>query len=89
MFLIGGSNPIDHAEQYTDVEQYDVQLDKWTDFPKLNVSREKASSCSLENHLYVFCGYNSALGLLNSIESFNIKAYHSGVQVTWETIPII
>ena len=68
LYLIGGGTVISEVSQ--DVERYTIKLGKWSSAPKLNKGRRAHSSCSLDDKIYTFGGWNYS-GIVQSIEILN------------------
>ena len=53
--------------------------------PQMLVARQSCSSCVVNGHIYVFCGYNSTHRYLRSVEKLDLSK--SDDQLEWKIIP--
>ena len=66
VFVAGGWN--DTAGVLNSVDRFNIFAKKWVEMPKMNISRQRAASCAINNEVYVFCGTTGNQVILNSIE---------------------
>ncbi len=72
IYVIGGN---DAKSFYTTCEQYDIQNDTWSRLADLNVARDSAASCIINNkYIYVFSGRTKfeKKEITDTIEMYNI-----------------
>lgn len=68
LFLSGGRQ---NKIISNNVEMYDVTANSWTIAPDLSVERCNHSGCSLNDSIYVFCGFsnNKRLKCIESLDA--------------------
>ena len=55
------------------VERLDITKGNWRELPSLVVARECHAACTLNNIIYVFCGFAERGASLNSFEKLPIR----------------
>lgn len=84
IYISGGlqTNLESNLTQICDVERYNLRHDSWQKLPKMNIARSAHSMLVLNQEtLYIFCGYNTHRGMLNSIEKLSIDQVNAFWQI--------
>ena len=55
IFITGGTNAR-NMKMIKDVRRYDINMNQWSEAPKMNFSRRDHASCALGEFLYVIFG---------------------------------
>lgn len=55
------------------IEQFDIHTDTWSNLAEMDIACYGVSVCVLNGCLYAVGGFNNAIGLLNTVQCYNIK----------------
>jgi hypothetical protein len=70
------------------VDQFSVKENSWKSLPDLVIARSNSSGCIIGNSLYIFGGYSSETGSLQSIEKLNFMTEESKFTLIDMILPI-
>ena len=66
------------------IERHDLATNMWEAMPSLNMARYRASSCILNQTLYVFVGLGDYGSFINTVEKMDLSGSDAGKSSRWE-----